>query len=94
MLRRLSELPLLVLLMGITALAMLPDSERQELLETFNDYPASYERQLALHQRIAQLAEQYPDHVAATCAGAAAARGSELCVARGDAVDDGGARRP
>ncbi|UPL08773.1 Gramicidin S synthase II [Pseudomonas sp. IsoF] len=55
---------------AVTALAMLPDSERQELLETFNDYPASYERQLALHQRIAQLAEQYPDHVAATCAGA------------------------
>ncbi|WP_238211649.1 non-ribosomal peptide synthetase [Pseudomonas sp. PAGU 2196] len=55
---------------SVLALAMLPDSERTELLEAFNDYPAPYERQLTLHQRIAHRAELHPDAVAATCDGA------------------------
>ncbi|MGE8480940.1 MAG: condensation domain-containing protein, partial [Pseudomonas shirazensis] len=55
---------------SVMALAMLPDSERDELLQVFNDYPAPYERQLTLHQRIAQRAELHPDTIAATSDGA------------------------
>nr|WP_304622151.1 non-ribosomal peptide synthetase [Pantoea sp. Tr-811] len=51
----------------VLALPMLPDSERQALLEGFNEHTAPFEATLTLHQRIAQQAQAQPDAVAATC---------------------------
>ncbi|MDD1013909.1 non-ribosomal peptide synthetase [Pseudomonas rubra] len=53
------------------ALEMLPHSERHELLETFNDYPAVHNGMLPLHRRIEEHARRYPDDTAATQAGQA-----------------------
>jgi len=55
----------------VLALDMLPASERHELLQGFNDYAASHETDLALHQRIERQAQAHPNAIAATHAGEA-----------------------
>ncbi|MFJ4348946.1 amino acid adenylation domain-containing protein [Pseudomonas sp. NPDC089401] len=51
----------------VLGLPMLPDGERQTLLEGFNDYPASFEARLTLHQRIERQAHAHPGSIAASC---------------------------
>ncbi|CAM3876838.1 Tyrocidine synthase 3 [Pseudomonas reidholzensis] len=53
----------------VAGLDMLPASERQALLEGFNDYAISHETGLTLHQRIERQAEKHPHDTAATHAG-------------------------
>ncbi|WP_085679522.1 MULTISPECIES: non-ribosomal peptide synthetase [unclassified Pseudomonas] len=51
----------------VLALQMLPGSERQALLEGFNDHASRFEATLTLHQRIEHQAHAHPDSLAATC---------------------------
>ncbi|MDH0732056.1 amino acid adenylation domain-containing protein [Pseudomonas sichuanensis] len=51
------------------ALDMLPGSEREELLEGFNDSSAHYQASLTLQQRIERQAQAHPQDTAATQAG-------------------------
>ncbi|MDU9403114.1 amino acid adenylation domain-containing protein [Pseudomonas sp. zfem004] len=53
----------------VLALDMLPGSEREELLEGFNDSSAHYQASLTLQQRIERQAHAHPQDTAATQAG-------------------------
>ncbi|AIZ33096.1 non-ribosomal peptide synthetase [Pseudomonas parafulva] len=48
-------------------LDMLPDAEREHLLEHFNAHPGAEQTSLTVHQRIERQAQEHPEAVAATC---------------------------
>ncbi|WP_313645936.1 non-ribosomal peptide synthetase [Pseudomonas sp.] len=52
----------------VQSLQLLPDNERHEVLERFNDCVVPFETRLTLPQRIEQQAHAHPHTIAATCA--------------------------
>ncbi len=52
---------------AVRALPMLPDEEREHILQTFNQTPGATDAHGPLHQRIEAVAQAHPQALAATC---------------------------